>query len=406
MLRKAPQGPFSRRQIEPKALHGGSFAAPMSDHETENPIGEPGEGPAACHGPAVPRQGDTVPQPSPGPGGAGGNGGPIELSLVIPVYDEEENLPKLHAEIAEHVGGMGVPWEVLYVDDRSEDRSFEVLLALREEDPHVRIVRFRRNFGQTPAMSAGFEHSRGRIVVTLDADLQNDPKDIPALVAKIHEGYDIVVGWRKNRHDGLMLRKVPSKIANRMIAKISGATVHDTGCTLKAFRRELIANLAIYAEQHRFLPVLSLASGARIAELVVNHRPRIHGVSKYGIGRAARVALDLLTMKMLSSFAKSPLPYFTMLSLPFVAIPVLYFAFGFLGTDSLSFTTRWAQAMIVTLGLTSMAGVYFILLGLLAELVVKLNMRSDRPMSSRPTSVRNVGPSVALAAAANEAGVQ
>ncbi|WP_419191243.1 glycosyltransferase family 2 protein [Saltatorellus ferox] len=307
---------------------------------------------------------------------------------MIPVYDEEENLPVLHAEIAEHVGGMGVSWEVIYVDDRSKDRSFEVLLQLREEDPHVRIVRFRRNFGQTPAMSAGFEHSRGRVVVTLDADLQNDPKDIPALVAKLREGYDIVVGWRKNRQDGLMLRKVPSRIANRMIARISGATVHDTGCTLKAFRRELIANLAIYGEQHRFLPVLSLASGARIAEMVVNHRPRIHGVSKYGIGRAARVALDLLTMKMLSSFAKGPLPYFTMLSLPFVAIPILYFAIGFLGPESLSFSTRWAQAMIVTLGLTSMAGVYFILLGLLAELVVKLNMRSDRPMSSRHLSVR------------------
>lgn len=330
----------------------------MSDHETEHP-----------HGPS--------------------ERGPIELSLVIPVFDEEENLPKLHAEIVEHVGGMGVPWEVIYVDDRSLDRSFEVLLELRQQDPHVRIVRFRRNFGQTPAMGAGFEHSRGRIVVTLDADLQNDPKDIPALVSKIDEGFDIVVGWRKNRQDGLMLRKVPSKIANRLIARISGSTVHDTGCTLKAFRRELVANLAIYGEQHRFLPVLSLASGARIAELVVNHRPRIHGVSKYGLGRAARVALDLLTMKMLSSFAKSPLPYFTMLSLPFVIIPVLYFTIGFLGAESLSFTTRWAQAMIVTLGLTSMAGVYFILLGLLAELVVKLNMRSDRPMSSRPIQARS-----------------
>ena len=309
----------------------------------------------------------------------------VDISLVIPVYDEEENLPVLHSEIVEHVGGMGVTWEVIYVDDRSLDSSFPVLLKLREQDKHVRIIRFRRNFGQTPAMSAGFEHSLGRVVVTLDADLQNDPKDIPALVAKLEEGYDIVVGWRKNRKDGLVLRKVPSTIANRMIARISGATVHDTGCTLKAFRRELIDNLAIYGEQHRFLPVLSLASGARIAEIVVNHRPRIHGVSKYGIGRVIRVALDLLTMKMLSSFAKSPLPYFTMLSIPFVAVPILYFAVGFLGPESLSFTTRWAQAMIATLSLTSMAGVYFLLLGLLAELVVKVNKRSDRPMSSRHT---------------------
>ena len=308
---------------------------------------------------------------------------PVELSLVIPVYDEEENLPKLHAEITEHVGGMGVPYEVIYVDDRSADRSFEVLLKLREADSHIRVVRFRRNFGQTPAMSAGFQQSRGRVVVTLDADLQNDPKDIPALVSKLDEGFDIVVGWRKNRQDGFVLRKLPSKIANRIIAKISGATVHDTGCTLKAFRRELIENLAIYAEQHRFLPVLSQASGARIAELVVNHRPRIHGVSKYGIGRAARVALDLLTMKMLSSFAKRPLPYFAMLSLPFVLVPILYFGIGFLTADTVHFNTGWGQAVIVTLGLNSMAGVYFLLLGLLAELIVKLNMRSDRPMASR-----------------------
>ncbi len=322
----------------------------------------------------------------------------VDISLVIPVFDEEENLPVLHAEIVEHVGGMGRSWEVIYVDDRSRDKSFQVLLGLREKDEHVRIVRFRRNFGQTPAMSAGFEHSLGRIVVTLDADLQNDPKDIPELVSKLDEGYDIVVGWRKNRQDGLMLRKVPSKIANRIIARISGSTVHDTGCTLKVFRRELIDNLAIYGEQHRFLPVLSLASGARIAELVVNHRPRIHGVSKYGIGRAARVALDLLTMKMLSSFAKSPLPYFAMLSLPFVAIPILYFAVGFLGPESLSFTTRWAQTVIVTLGLTSMAGVYFLLLGLLAELVVKLNKRSDRPMTSNHPSVRRAAVSGSVAA--------
>ena len=308
---------------------------------------------------------------------------PIELSLVVPVYDEEENLPKLHAEIAEHVGGMGVPWEVGYVDDRSEDRSFEVLMELRAADPHVKVVRFRRTFGQPPAMSAGFEHSRGRIVVTLDADLQNDPADIPMLVAKLHEGHDIVVGWRKNRQDGLVLRKVPSRIANRMIARISGATVHDTGCTLKAFRRELIENLPIYAEQHRFLPVLSLASGARIAEMVVNHRPRIHGVSKYGIGRAVRVVLDLLTMKMLSSFAKSPLTYFAILSIPFVVAPPLYIVFAIVTAGSLSFNTGWGQAALLTLGLMAITGVYFVLLGLLAELVVKVFRRSDRPLSSQ-----------------------
>ncbi len=307
----------------------------------------------------------------------------MDLSLVIPVFDEEENLPKLHAEIAEHVGGMGRPFEVVYVDDRSRDRSFDVLLELREQDERVRIVRFRRNFGQTPAMSAGFEQSRGKIVVTLDADLQNDPADIPALIAKLEEGFDIVVGWRKNRQDGLMLRKVPSRIANRLIARISGATVHDTGCTLKAFRRELIENLPIYAEQHRFLPVLSLASGARIAELVVNHRPRIHGVSKYGLGRAVRVALDLLTMKMLSSFARSPLYYFALLAAPFVLLLPLYFGVAVFRGASLSFGTSWGQGALFTMGMLGTTGVSFILMGLLAELVIKVFRRSDRPLSSR-----------------------
>ncbi|MDG1491550.1 MAG: glycosyltransferase family 2 protein [Planctomycetota bacterium] len=323
------------------------------------------------------------PEFSPTERGEGGSAAPaVELSLVVPVFDEEENLPQLHAEIARHVAPMGRRWEVVYVDDRSEDGSFGVLMDLRASDEHVRVVRFRRNFGQTPAMSAGFEHSRGDVVVTLDADLQNDPADIPALVAKLDEGFDIVVGWRKNRQDGLMLRKVPSRIANRLIARLTGATVHDTGCTLKAFRRELVQNLPIYAEQHRFLPVLALASGARISEIVVNHRPRIHGVSKYGIGRAVRVALDLLTMKMLSSFAKSPLTYFTLLSAPFVVTPPLYFLVALLSSDAPRFSSGWGQAALFTLGLMVSAGVYFVLLGLLAELVVKVFGRSDRPLSS------------------------
>jgi glycosyltransferase involved in cell wall biosynthesis len=308
----------------------------------------------------------------------------LDLSLVVPVYDEEENLPVLHGEIARHVGAMGVTWEVVYVDDRSRDRSFQVLLALKDADPHVRIVRFRRNFGQTPAMAAGFEQSRGRVVVTLDADLQNDPADIPRLVARLDDGFDVVVGWRKNRKDGLWLRKVPSRIANRMIARITGAHIHDTGCTLKAFRRELVENLPIYAEQHRFLPVLALASGARIDEVVVNHRPRIHGVSKYGIGRAMRVALDLLTMKMLSSFSRSPLSYFALLATPFVLLPVLYLMVGAWGFG-VTFSGNWGQAALLTFVLVSMAGMYFLMLGLLAELVVKVSGKPFDPLVQRTT---------------------
>ena len=303
-----------------------------------------------------------------------------ELSIVVPVFDEEENLPRLHAQITEHVGGMGVGYEVIYVDDRSRDRSMEVLRGLYASDPRVRVIRFRRNFGQTPAMSAGFQHSRGRVVVTLDADLQNDPADIPRLVAKLGEGFDIVAGWRKHRQDGFVLRKIPSRMANRLIAWLTGSTVHDTGCTLKAFRRELIDNLPIYAEQHRFLPVLSLASGARVSEIVVNHRPRLFGQSKYGIGRVGRVILDLLTMKMLSSFARHPLPFFVVIGLPFMVLPALYLFVGLIGGETLTFSSRWGQVVAVTLGMTAMTGIYFVLLGLLAELVVRLSRRNDRPL--------------------------
>ena len=310
----------------------------------------------------------------------------VELSLVVPVFDEEQNLPVLHEEIQRHVGGMGIPWEVIYVDDRSRDRSFEVLMKLQAEDSHVRVVRFRRNYGQTPAMAAGFEMSGGRIVVTLDADLQNDPADIPALVGRLAEGFDVVAGWRKKRQDGLWLRKVPSRIANRLIARMSGAHIHDTGCTLKAFRRELIENLPIYAEQHRFLPVLAMASGARIDEMVVNHRPRIHGVSKYGIGRAVRVALDLLTMKMLSTFSRSPLSYFALLATPFVLSPILYLALGAWRDGGVSFSSNWGSAVLLTFGLVGMAGMYFVMLGLLAELVVKVSGRPFDPLTQRAST--------------------
>ena len=295
-----------------------------------------------------------------------------DLSIVVPVYDEEESLPRLHQEIRRHVGGMGRSWEVIYVDDRSKDSSYEVLKGFHSEDPeHVRVVRFRRNFGQTAAMAAGFEHSRGAVVVTLDADLQNDPADIPTLVEELESGFDIVVGWRKNRQDGFLLRRLPSIMANRLIARVSGAHIHDTGCTLKAFRRELVQNLPIYAEQHRFLPVLALGSGARIGEVVVHHRPRIYGRSKYGISRAVRVALDLLSVKMLASFSQAPLHYFALLAAPFAMASVGFMLNVVWHFGEVTFRNNWGQAALLTFMLMSMVGVYFLMLGLLAELVVK-----------------------------------
>ena len=299
--------------------------------------------------------------------------GHTAISVVVPVYNEEESLPELHAQIVQHVGGMGREWEVVYVDDRSTDGSYDVLLGLRQGDPHVRIVRFRRNFGQTPAMAAGFEHSRGSVVVTMDADLQNDPADVPRLVHELEEGRDIVVGWRRDRQDGFLLRRLPSVLANYLIARVTGARVHDTGCTLKTFRRELITNLPIYAEQHRFLPVLAMASGARISELVVNHRPRVYGVSKYGITRAVRVMLDLLAVKMIASFTRSPLSYFALLAAPFALATLGFILSVVWNPEAVSFDNAWGQASLLTFILLSMACAYFLLLGLLAELIVKVS---------------------------------
>ncbi len=297
--------------------------------------------------------------------------GQPEISVVVPVYDEEDNLPLLQREVTTAMESLGRPYECVYVDDGSRDGSLQVLLALRRADPRIRVVEFARNAGQTAALAAGFDHARGRIVVTLDADLQNDPADIPALVAKLEEGFDIVAGWRRERHDGFVLRKLPSKLANRLIALVTGVSIHDTGCTLKAFRAELVRNLPIYAEQHRFLPAMSAGSGARVAEVVVNHRPRIHGRSKYGIGRATRVLLDLLAIRMLSGFSHRPLSYFALLVAPFAT---LFFALalahewtragGGLDADG-------ARAALVLLSVLAMVVVYFFMLGLLAELVVK-----------------------------------
>ena len=307
----------------------------------------------------------------------------VAVSVVVPVYNEEQSLELLQGEIVESLEGAGadrIPsFEVVYVDDRSSDDSYAVLTRMRQADPRVRVVRLARNYGQSPAMAAGFEVSRGAIVVTLDGDLQNDPRDIPALIERLEGGSDLVVGWRKDRQDGFLLRRLPSILANKLIALVTGAHVHDTGCTLKAFRRELVTNLPIYAEQHRFLPVLAQASGARLDEIVVHHRPRIYGQSKYGISRAIRVLLDLLSVKMVSSFSRSPLQYFGLLSLPFMAIALIFAVRLGLQVGQVSFASNWGQATLLIYMLTIMAGAFFLMLGLLAELVVKVSgLHSDR----------------------------
>jgi glycosyltransferase involved in cell wall biosynthesis len=315
----------------------------------------------------------------------------VSISVVVPVHNEEENLNSLHGEICAALASMGAGYEVIYVDDRSTDRSLDVMLALRRADPRVRIVRFRRNYGQTAALSAGFDVSRGEIVVTLDGDLQNDPADIPRLVAALGRGHDVVAGWRKQRRDGFWLRRLPSGAANRLIALVTGVSIHDTGCTLKAFRREVVKRLPIYAEQHRFLPVMSRGSGARVTEVIVHHRSRLHGRSKYGIGRATRVLLDLLVVQFIAQFSQRPLHYFGLLCAAFVGIGLavcvgsLALIAGGGDYDAIQGWSMTSREMLVaaTGMLVVMLVVYFALLGLLAELAVNASGMHRRSTLNR-----------------------
>ncbi len=308
-----------------------------------------------------------------------------EISIVVPIFNEEDSIPVLHGEIARVLDSMGLgpdKAEVIYVDDCSSDASLHRILALRRQDARIRAIKFRRNFGQTSAMAAGFDEAVGRVVVTLDGDLQNDPADIPALVAELDRGYDVVAGWRKKRYDGFVLRRLPSIVANRLIALFTGVSIHDTGCTLKAFRRELVKSMSIYADQHRFLPVLSAGSGARVTELVVNHRPRLYGHSKYGLGRATRVLLDLLTIKLISQFSQRPVQYFGLMGLTALILGLLFGTASLFGLEPVTepliggsevseAVSSWEMAVITILLLLFSVFVYFTLLGLLGELAVK-----------------------------------
>lgn len=223
---------------------------------------------------------------------------PIEISIVVPVYNELDNLPELHRQLTAALESLQRPYEIVLVDDGSKDGSREKLRELAAADPHLIVILFRRNFGQTAAMQAGFDQARGDVILPLDADLQNDPQDIGRLLAKLDEGWDIVSGWRAERKEGL-IRRLPSRLANRLIVRVTGVDIHDTGCTLKAYRREALEPVRLYGQLHRFIPALASAYGARVTELPVTHHPRLHGQSKYGIGRTTKVILDLMLVKFL-----------------------------------------------------------------------------------------------------------
>ncbi|MGD2245818.1 MAG: glycosyltransferase family 2 protein [Candidatus Aminicenantes bacterium] len=297
-------------------------------------------------------------------------GDSLDLSLVIPVYNEAENLPILYGEIVESCQKLRKSYEIIFIDDGSWDESYMVLKRIQKDNPRVKIIKLRKNFGQTASLSAGFDHARGDIVITLDADLQNDPGDFPLFIRKIEEGFDIVSGWRKRRKDKFFSRRLPSRIANWLISCITRVKLHDYGCTLKAFRKEIIKNIKLYGELHRFIPAIASNMGVSIAEVQVNHRPRRFGKSKYSVFRFIRVILDLLTVKFLLSYSTRPLQIFGFFGL----ISVL--AGGIIGLI-LSYQRLFRNQGLADRPLLLLAillvviGIQFITLGLLAEIMVR-----------------------------------
>jgi glycosyltransferase involved in cell wall biosynthesis len=304
---------------------------------------------------------------------------PLDLSLVIPVFNEAPNLADLHREITETLSASGYSYEVLYVDDGSTDGSFGILSGLQRRDPRVRVVRFRRNFGQTAAFSAGFAYARGRVIVTADGDRQNDPRDIPALVARLEEGYDIVCGWRRDRKDRWLTRRVPSIVANRLISQATGVELHDYGCSLKAFRAEVVKPLRLYGEMHRFIPAIASQIGVSVTEMVVNHRPRTQGASKYGLSRTVRVILDLMTVKFLLGYSTRPLQVFGLVGLVMGGLGLAIL--GWLSYQRLFGYQSLSDRPVLLLGiLLVFTGVQLLTSGLLAELQVRTYHESqDKP---------------------------
>jgi len=294
----------------------------------------------------------------------------LDISVVVPVLNEEESLPHLHQKLTEALAGSGYSYEIVVVDDGSTDRSFEIMCQLQHQDPHLRVVRFRRNYGQTAAFTAGFDRARGDVVITIDADLQNDPADIPALMVKMAEGYDVVSGWRVDRQDRFLDRRLPSILANRLIGWSTGVRIHDYGCSLKAYRREVLADVRLYGDLHRFIPALASAAGARVTEIPVRHYARRYGKAKYGLSRTFKVILDILAVRFLMSFATRPIQIFGFLGLASFLVGTAMLAY--LAVVRLFLLQPIGDRPLTLLGiLLTMLGVQLVTTGLLAEIVTR-----------------------------------
>jgi len=294
---------------------------------------------------------------------------PVYVSVIVPLYNEEECVRPLYEAIVRAVADITPDYEILLVDDGSSDATFQRAAKLAADNHHLKVVKFRKNYGQTPAMAAGIDLAQGEILITMDGDLQNDPADIPAFIEKINEGYDIVVGWRHKRQDKLITRKIPSRIANWLIGKVTGVPIKDNGCSLKAYRASVIKHVPLYSEMHRFIPAMSSVVGARIAEIKVSHHARRFGVSKYGLSRIYKVLLDLLAIKTIISFSARPFVWFVMLSMPMalISIAALFFSVYSLVSPDVTATIVMPGIFILFSALTT----FLIFCGVLGELIYK-----------------------------------
>jgi glycosyltransferase involved in cell wall biosynthesis len=291
----------------------------------------------------------------------------VNISVVIPIYNEEENVALLYDELSGVMTSLDCDYEILFIDDGSSDSTLSILKSIQAGDSSVVVVQFRKNFGQTAAMSAGFDYARGRVIITMDGDLQNDPHDIPRLIEKINEGFDVVTGWRYERKDAFVSRRLPSIIANKIISWTTGVALHDYGCTLKAFRKEIIKNIRLYGEMHRFIPAIASGMGISFTEIKVNHRARRFGTSKYGISRTIRVVLDLITVKFLLSYATRPIQIFGLLGIVsgmagFIIALILTIQRQFFGVPLSN------RPLLLLAVLLIFIGIQFISIGLIAEL--------------------------------------
>jgi glycosyltransferase involved in cell wall biosynthesis len=293
----------------------------------------------------------------------------MDLSIIIPLYNESQNVQPLYEAIVNAVSSLGLSYEIIFVDDGSKDLTFSEASRLALEDERLKIIRFRKNYGQTPAMAAGIEHAGGKILITMDGDLQNDPQDINKFINKMNEGYDIVVGWRYKRQDKLITRKIPSKIANWLIGKVTGVPIRDNGCSLKAYRASVIKEIPLYSEMHRFIPAMSSLAGSKIAEIKVQHHPRKFGVSKYGLSRTFKVLLDLLAIKTIVSFSSQSLLWFVILA----TLPLLLsITLTFTSLYKLVFYSLPISVPIAGTGiLFGAVGFFLIMIGIVGELVYR-----------------------------------